>query len=397
MRAAAAEIVAMGAGWVVMKGGHRAGPEVTDLLHDGREFWEFRAPRIATTSTHGTGCTLASAIAARLALGDAVPEAVGAAKEYLHEAIAQARPIGRGHGPVHHFHGWYSVAGELEPVVAAIRAELTAKSAAREVGLARRGRRFAPRPTRSARSTARSRGRGAAGRRGRAALRAARRGAGGHPDLLHGGFVHDAAKEYAEARLVLALVAWRPAARPARARRRPGQLPARAGRAVGELRRRLLDYLRRGQVERCEPLLEAMDEIYTQLVTIDFPDAMTAGLRRATDAARGILEKTRGDLTVAIRQRDLESRLASLRGATERRTRAQKIRRAPSNLSARLRCFTGTSAGLAAVLLDRRPTRGGVLNRLGLATPTITVEPFGSTDSPEGHNLHADDAGCQRP
>jgi hydroxymethylpyrimidine/phosphomethylpyrimidine kinase len=107
VRAAAAEIVAMGATWVVMKGGHRPGPEVIDVLHDGREFWEFRAPRVATSSTHGTGCTLASAIAARLALGDAVPEAVGAAREYLYEAIVQARPIGHGHGPVHHFHGWY--------------------------------------------------------------------------------------------------------------------------------------------------------------------------------------------------------------------------------------------------------------------------------------------------
>jgi len=107
VRAAATRIVEMGARWVVMKGGHRPGREVIDLLHDGREFWEFRSPRIDTTSTHGTGCTLASAIAARLALGDSVPEAVAAAKAYLHEAILRASPIGRGHGPVHHFHRWY--------------------------------------------------------------------------------------------------------------------------------------------------------------------------------------------------------------------------------------------------------------------------------------------------
>jgi hydroxymethylpyrimidine/phosphomethylpyrimidine kinase len=107
LRAAAGEIVAMGTGWALMKGGHRPGGEVVDLLHDGREFWEFRSPRIETTSTHGTGCTLGSAIAARLALGDAVPDAVGAAHAYLHEAILRARPIGRGHGPVHHFHRWY--------------------------------------------------------------------------------------------------------------------------------------------------------------------------------------------------------------------------------------------------------------------------------------------------
>jgi hydroxymethylpyrimidine/phosphomethylpyrimidine kinase len=107
VRAAATRIVEMGARWVVMKSGHRPGPELVDLLHDGREFWEFRSPRIETTSTHGTGCTLASAIAARLALGDSVPDAVGAAKEYLHEAILRARAIGHGHGPVHHFHRWY--------------------------------------------------------------------------------------------------------------------------------------------------------------------------------------------------------------------------------------------------------------------------------------------------
>jgi hydroxymethylpyrimidine/phosphomethylpyrimidine kinase len=107
VRAAATRIVELGARWVVMKGGHRPGPEVIDLLHDGREFWEFRSPRIETNSTHGTGCTLASAIAARLALGDSVPAAVGTARDYLHEAILRARPIGHGHGPVNHFHRWY--------------------------------------------------------------------------------------------------------------------------------------------------------------------------------------------------------------------------------------------------------------------------------------------------
>jgi hydroxymethylpyrimidine/phosphomethylpyrimidine kinase len=107
VRAAATRIVEMGARWVVMKGGHRPGAEIVDLLHDGREFWEFRSPRIETRSTHGTGCTLASAIAARLALGDSVPEAVGAAKEYVHEAISRAQAIGHGHGPLHHFHRWY--------------------------------------------------------------------------------------------------------------------------------------------------------------------------------------------------------------------------------------------------------------------------------------------------
>jgi hydroxymethylpyrimidine/phosphomethylpyrimidine kinase len=107
VRAAATEIVTMGAKWVVMKGGHRPGQEVVDLLHDGDRFWEFRAERISTTSTHGTGCTFAAAIAARLAHGDDVPTAVETAKTYLHAAIARAPGLGHGHGPVHHFHAWY--------------------------------------------------------------------------------------------------------------------------------------------------------------------------------------------------------------------------------------------------------------------------------------------------
>jgi translin len=82
------------------------------------------------------------------------------------------------------------------------------------------------------------------------------------------------------------------------------------GEAVGELRRYLLDSLRGGDIERCERYLSAMDDIYAVMVTIDYPDAITGGLRRTTDVTRGILEKTRGDLTIAARQRDLEQRLA---------------------------------------------------------------------------------------
>jgi translin len=85
--------------------------------------------------------------------------------------------------------------------------------------------------------------------------------------------------------------------------------------AVGELRRYTLDLLRRGEMDGCEAMLEAMDEIYAMLVTIDYPDALTAGLRRTTDSTRGIVEKTRGDLTLALRQEALREALR----ATERR------------------------------------------------------------------------------
>lgn len=86
------------------------------------------------------------------------------------------------------------------------------------------------------------------------------------------------------------------------------------GEAVGELRRHLLDTLRTGDVERCEAWLGAMDEMYGVLVTVDYPDAMTGGLRRTTDSVRGILEKTRGDLTLSVQQRRLEQRLDDFGG-----------------------------------------------------------------------------------
>lgn len=107
IRDAARAIHEMGAKNVVMKGGHRDGDVVVDLLFDGAEFYEYRAPRVQTTSTHGTGCTFASAIAAFLARGETVPEAVCHAKEYLTEALRRAYPVGRGRGPVHHFWRWW--------------------------------------------------------------------------------------------------------------------------------------------------------------------------------------------------------------------------------------------------------------------------------------------------
>ncbi|HEY5625829.1 MAG TPA: bifunctional hydroxymethylpyrimidine kinase/phosphomethylpyrimidine kinase, partial [Dehalococcoidia bacterium] len=103
IREAARELQAMGARNVVIKGGHRQGDTVTDVLFDGEAFRDFSGPRIATMSTHGTGCTFASAIATFLARGESVADAVGHAKEYLTEALRRAYPVGGGHGPVHHF------------------------------------------------------------------------------------------------------------------------------------------------------------------------------------------------------------------------------------------------------------------------------------------------------
>ena len=86
--------------------------------------------------------------------------------------------------------------------------------------------------------------------------------------------------------------------------------------AIGELRRYILDSLRRNDVGRCEEFMDVMDDIYGVLVTVDFPEAVTGGLRRTTDAMRGVLERTRGDLTMALRQRDLVQQLATLESKT---------------------------------------------------------------------------------
>jgi len=102
-RKAAVRIRERGCRAVLIKGGHAPGREATDLLYDGEEFTAFPALRIQTRNTHGTGCTYSAAIAAHLALGKGLKEAVGAAKEYITEAIRRAPDIGHGHGPVHHF------------------------------------------------------------------------------------------------------------------------------------------------------------------------------------------------------------------------------------------------------------------------------------------------------
>jgi hydroxymethylpyrimidine/phosphomethylpyrimidine kinase len=102
-RAAAERIAALGARTVVVKGGHLTTEHAVDLVFDGQQFHELSAPRLATTSTHGTGCTFAAAIAANLALGRPVVDAVRAAKAYVTGAIRHAPDIGHGHGPLEHF------------------------------------------------------------------------------------------------------------------------------------------------------------------------------------------------------------------------------------------------------------------------------------------------------
>ena len=140
----------------------------------------------------------------------------------------------------------------------------------------------------------------------------ARKSLEGHGDIYYAGFVHDAQKEYAEASITLALIAGREFPTPQSLAVEHAAFLNGMGEAVGELRRHLLDTLRSGDVEQCEIWLTAMDDMYSVLVTIDYPDAMTGGLRRTTDSVRGILEKTRGDLTLSVQQRRLEQRLGEV-------------------------------------------------------------------------------------
>jgi hydroxymethylpyrimidine/phosphomethylpyrimidine kinase len=116
MRAAGEALVALGARAAVVKGGHLAGDAATDVLYDGRAFRELTSVRVRTTSTHGTGCTFASAIAAGLAKGLELNAAAALAKSYVTLALQHAYPIGGGHGPVHHFFRyWQPLGPRYEP------------------------------------------------------------------------------------------------------------------------------------------------------------------------------------------------------------------------------------------------------------------------------------------
>ena len=147
-----------------------------------------------------------------------------------------------------------------------------------------------------------------------------------HPDLFYAGYTQDALKEFVEANVTCALI-----------QNQPLQTPDELGvtgftylnglaEVVGELRRRTLDILRHGYSQEAERLLGIMDDIYSVLVTMDYPDAITNGLRRQTDLARSIIEKTRGDVTFSLRGEHLEQAIGRLERGTERRLRAGRRR-----------------------------------------------------------------------
>jgi translin len=199
---------------------------------------------------------------------------------------------------------------DFDPIADSLRAILDAKTAARERGLV------------SSRSAIRSCGNAiralhryeldtatALLDEAQAHVDDARTALGDHPDMLHAGFVHDAEKELAEARITFALITG--AAFP-----RPDEVgvPASAylkgmAESIGEMRRHILDLMRQGELARCETLLGAVDDMYYVLVSMDYPDGITLGLRRLTDVARSIIERTRGDFTTSTIQSSLREAL----------------------------------------------------------------------------------------
>lgn len=133
-----------------------------------------------------------------------------------------------------------------------------------------------------------------------------------YADIYYAGYAQDAMKELAEAAIVVAVVAGEAYPDPDEMGiEYPAYLNG-LGEAAGEIRRYALDSIRRGEIEEAERMLAAMDDIYTYLVTMDFADSMTGGLRRTTDMVRGVTERTRGDLTTAVRQERLQERLQAL-------------------------------------------------------------------------------------
>lgn len=132
------------------------------------------------------------------------------------------------------------------------------------------------------------------------------------PDLFYAGYTQDALKEFVEANVTCALIRNEPLQTPEELVVEPSTYLNGLAEVVGELRRRTMDILRHGYSTEGERLLGYMDEIYSIMVTMDYPDAITNGLRRQTDLARGIIEKTRGDITFSLRGEHLEQAIGKL-------------------------------------------------------------------------------------
>lgn len=144
-----------------------------------------------------------------------------------------------------------------------------------------------------------------------------------YPMLYYTGYTQDALKELVEAHLVHAFVTGQPLPKPEDLRV-PGPTYLNGmSEAASEMRRFVLDLMRRNRVEEAEPFLTIMDDVYSFLVSVDFPDAVTMGLRRQTDVLRGVLERTRGDLTMGMRQEQLQIALRKFEAQLEQANDSQ--------------------------------------------------------------------------
>ena len=199
---------------------------------------------------------------------------------------------------------------ELASLAEPVRRRLDAANAAREKGLTA-ARRTIQSSSQSIRATHRREWDDAERLADAAAasLREAQEALAPFPQLAASGPLHDAAKEYVEARLTLALAADRALASAEDLGVSDASWLNGLAEAASELRRHLLDRLRADDMTHSEELLAAMDEVYALLVTVDYPDALTGGLRRTTDALRPVLERTRGDLTTTFLQQRLQRAL----------------------------------------------------------------------------------------
>ncbi|WP_420645667.1 haloacid dehalogenase [Candidatus Leptofilum sp.] len=133
-----------------------------------------------------------------------------------------------------------------------------------------------------------------------------------YPNLYFAGYTQDAVKEFVEANLTYALIRSRPLPTPDELGTEGNTWLNGLAEAATELRRRILDIIRHGHSDEAERLLDIMDQIYSQLVTFDFNDSITGGLRRRTDTVRAVLERTRGDVTNSLRQAQLEAALQNV-------------------------------------------------------------------------------------
>jgi translin len=209
-------------------------------------------------------------------------------------------------------------AAEIAAIGAACRQTLDERHQAREVVLSA-SRRAIQSSAASIRATHRGEFENAAHLAGeaRAQLAQADAALATQPDLRGNGPVHDARKEVAEAWLTLALVRGDALPEPAELGVDASAYLNGMAEAASELRRQVLDCLRRGELDQGETLMAAMDDVYSVLATIDYPDVVTGGLRRTTDALRAVLERTRGDLTTTIVASRLQAAIDAAAGAQQ--------------------------------------------------------------------------------